>query len=161
MSLESDEAPRPIDIYVGARIRLCRTLLGTSQGQLGELLGLTFRQIQRYEHGMDRVGASHLFCLSQILHVPIGFFFGDVPTSLMIDPGANSSGTSLDRHDWFADRFSSLSEMLKLILAYYRIADSLLRLRILDLIKSMAPTESGACKPVEFVPAWIGSWLTR
>jgi transcriptional regulator with XRE-family HTH domain len=74
-----ESRPRPIDVHVGSRIRLRRTLLGMSQERLGEALGLTFQQVQKYETGVNRVSASRLFDLSRVLDVPIGFFFDDVP----------------------------------------------------------------------------------
>ena len=80
--------PSPIDVHVGSRIRLRRTLLGMSQERLGEALGLTFQQVQKYERGVNRVGASRLFDLSRVLDVPISFFFDDLPDSLAntLDP---------------------------------------------------------------------------
>ena len=72
-------APRPVDIYVGSRLRVRRTLLGLSQEALGEAVGLTFQQIQKYERGANRIGASRLFQFSQFLNVPISFFFEEMP----------------------------------------------------------------------------------
>src|ERR1700728_630098 len=83
--------PSPIDVHVGSRIRLRRTLLGMSQERLGEALGLTFQQVQKYERGVNRVGASRLFDLSRVLDVPISFFFDDMPDSLANTYGAQSS----------------------------------------------------------------------
>ena len=74
--------PNPIDIHVGKRLRLRRTLLGMSQERLGELLGLTFQQVQKYERGVNRIGSSRLFELGQILDVPIAFFFDDLPEAV-------------------------------------------------------------------------------
>src|SRR6478735_375235 len=71
--------PSPIDVHVGTRVRLRRTLLGMSQEKLGEALGLTFQQVQKYERGVNRIGASRLFDLSRVLDVPISFFFDDMP----------------------------------------------------------------------------------
>ena len=79
---EKEGRPSPIDVHVGSRIRLRRTLLGMSQERLGEALGLTFQQVQKYERGVNRVGASRLFDLSRVLDVPISFFFDDMPDSL-------------------------------------------------------------------------------
>src|SRR5436309_15816317 len=79
---ERESRPSPIDVHVGSRIRLRRTLLGMSQERLGEALGLTFQQVQKYERGVNRVGASRLFDLSRVLDVPISFFFDDMPESL-------------------------------------------------------------------------------
>ena len=73
--------PSPIDVHVGGRIRLRRTLLQMSQERLGDALGLTFQQVQKYERGANRVGASRLFNLSRVLDVPVSFFFDDMPTS--------------------------------------------------------------------------------
>src|SRR3974390_2286355 len=84
---DKESRPSPIDIHVGSRIRLRRTLLGMSQERLGEALGLTFQQVQKYERGVNRVGASRLFDLSRVMDVPISFFFDDMPDTL-----ANSFG---------------------------------------------------------------------
>src|SRR6185369_3833986 len=72
------EKPNPVDVHVGARVRLRRTLLGMSQEKLGEAVGLTFQQVQKYERGANRVGASRLFDLSRVLDVPVSFFFDDM-----------------------------------------------------------------------------------
>jgi transcriptional regulator with XRE-family HTH domain len=111
--------PRPIDVHVGSRIRLRRTLLGLSQERLGEALGLTFQQVQKYETGVNRVSASRLFDLSRVLDVPIGFFFDNVPDVVLSRP-----------------------ETLALVGAYYRIIDPVVRQRVLDLIKSLGSVET-------------------
>src|SRR3954463_9950619 len=79
---EREHRPSPIDVHVGGRVRLRRTLLGMSQEKLGDALGLTFQQVQKYERGVNRIGASRLFDLSRVLDVPIGFFFDDMPDAL-------------------------------------------------------------------------------
>src|SRR5690242_11474251 len=79
---EKEGRASPIDAHVGSRIRLRRTLMGMSQERLGEALGLTFQQVQKYERGVNRVGASRLFDLSRVLDVPIGFFFDDMPPEM-------------------------------------------------------------------------------
>jgi transcriptional regulator with XRE-family HTH domain len=79
---ERESRSSPIDAHVGSRIRLRRTLLGMSQERLGEALGLTFQQVQKYERGVNRVGASRLFDLSRVLDVPISFFIDDMPEPL-------------------------------------------------------------------------------
>src|ERR1051325_4708248 len=71
------EKPNPIDVRVGARLRLRRNMLGLSQEKLGEAIGLTFQQVQKYERGANRIGASRLYELSRILDVPVSFFFDD------------------------------------------------------------------------------------
>ena len=73
-TIVNKKQPNPIDIHVGSRIRLRRTMLGMSQEKLGESLGITFQQIQKYEKGTNRVGASRLQNISSILNVPVAFF---------------------------------------------------------------------------------------
>jgi len=145
MGTEREGRPSPIDVHVGSRIRLRRTLLGMSQERLGEALGLTFQQVQKYERGVNRVGASRLFDLSRVLDVPISFFFDDMPDSLAANfgglPNRRSAGAS-DQQDTFADDTLSRRETLELVRAYYRITDPSIRKRVFDLIKSMGPTES-------------------
>src|SRR5437868_8301678 len=75
---QKSDKPNPTDVHVGARVRLRRTLLGMSQEKLGEALGLTFQQVQKYERGTNRIGASRLFDLSRVLEVPVSFFFEDM-----------------------------------------------------------------------------------
>ena len=141
---DRDGRPSPIDVHVGSRIRLRRTLLGMSQERLGEALGLTFQQVQKYERGVNRVGASRLFDLSRVLDVPISFFFDDMPDSV-----ANAFGTQVGRRlggtaeatDTFSDDTLNRRETLELVRAYYRITDPALRKRVFDLIKSMGPAE--------------------
>src|SRR3954465_1224783 len=104
--VERESRPSPIDVHVGSRIRLRRTLLGMSQERLGESLGLTFQQVQKYERGVNRVGASRLFDLSRVLDVPISFFFDDMPDSL----AANFGGLPNRRtggHDEAQDPFGA------------------------------------------------------
>jgi len=142
---ERESRPSPIDVHVGTRIRLRRTLLGMSQERLGEALGLTFQQVQKYERGVNRVGASRLFDLSRVLDVPISFFFDDMPESLASSYGNNTgrrgSGVS-EAHDGFADDALNRRETLELVRAYYRITDPAVRKRVFDLIKSMGPAEA-------------------
>jgi len=139
---EKDGRPSPIDVHVGSRIRLRRTLLGMSQERLGEALGLTFQQVQKYERGVNRVGASRLFDLSRVLDVPISFFFDDMPESL-----ANTYGGQVSRRphgfsesqDRFGDDTLNRRETLELVRAYYRITDPSVRKRVFELIKSLVP----------------------
>jgi transcriptional regulator with XRE-family HTH domain len=137
-----ESRPSPIDVHVGGRIRLRRTLLGMSQERLGEALGLTFQQIQKYERGVNRVGASRLFDLSRVLDVPISFFFDDMPEPLAREYG----GATVRRAVGFAEPQESFEddalhrrETLELVRAYYRITDQGVRKRVFDLIKSLAP----------------------
>ena len=141
---DRESRPSPIDVHVGSRIRLRRTLLGMSQERLGELLGLTFQQVQKYERGVNRVGASRLFDLSRVLDVPISFFFDDMPDSLAANFGGLPSrrAGSLETQDPFGDDTLSRRETLELVRAYYRITDPSIRKRVFDLIKSMGPAEA-------------------
>lgn len=143
---EKESKPSPIDQHVGSRIRLRRTLMGMSQERLGEALGLTFQQVQKYERGVNRVGASRLFDLSRVLDVPISFFFDDMPDQLASTFGTQNTSLSsrravgfADAQDAFADDMFSRRETLELVRAYYRITDAAVRKRVFDLIKSLTP----------------------
>jgi transcriptional regulator with XRE-family HTH domain len=142
---EKEGRPSPIDVHVGSRIRLRRTLQGMSQERLGEALGLTFQQVQKYERGVNRVGASRLFDLSRVLDVPISFFFDDMPDSLASaygnQAGRRATGFS-ESHDGFSDDTLNRRETLELVRAYYRITDPAVRKRVFDLIKSMGPADA-------------------
>src|SRR5476649_2712366 len=100
---EKEGRPSPIDVHVGSRIRLRRTLLGMSQERLGEALGLTFQQVQKYERGTNRVGASRLFDLSRVLDVPISFFYDDLPEALSGTYGQQSHAVTGRRSMGFAE----------------------------------------------------------
>ena len=134
---EREARSSPIDVHVGARIRLRRTLLGMSQERLGEALGLTFQQVQKYERGANRVGASRLFDLSRVLDVPISFFFDDLSEAGALS-GRRSFGFA-DQQDGFGDEVLHRRETLELVRAYYRISDPNQRKTVFALIKSMAP----------------------
>jgi transcriptional regulator with XRE-family HTH domain len=119
--------------------------LGMSQERLGEALGLTFQQVQKYERGVNRVGASRLFDLSRVLDVPISFFFDDLPESLATTYGGNvgrRAGGFAEMQDGFTDDALNRRETLELVRAYYRITDPAVRKRVFELIKSMGPSES-------------------
>ncbi len=149
---ERESRPSPIDIHVGSRIRLRRTLLGMSQERLGDALGLTFQQVQKYERGVNRVGASRLFDISRVLDVPISFFFEDMPEGMSEGPVSGPRG----RMYGFAEPQETFStgvddqltkrETLELVRAYYRITDPAMRKRMFDLMKSLAP-QDGAFEP--------------
>lgn len=144
VGIDRETRPSPIDVHVGTRIRLRRTLLGMSQERLGEALGLTFQQVQKYERGVNRVGASRLFDLSRVLDVPISFFFDDMPENLAASFGGQSSRRSggLPDAEAFPDDTLNRRETLELVRAYYRITDPNVRKRMFDLIKSMGPVEA-------------------
>jgi transcriptional regulator with XRE-family HTH domain len=142
---DRESGPSPIDVHVGSRIRLRRTLLGMSQERLGEALGLTFQQVQKYERGVNRVGASRLFDLSRVLDVPISFFFDDIPESVASTFGAHAGRRATgfaESGEGFNDDTLNRRETLELVRAYYRITDPALRKRVFDLIKSMGPSDA-------------------
>ena len=125
--------PNPVDIHVGSRVRLRRTLLSMSQKKLGNALGLTFQQIQKYERGANRIGSSRLFLLSRILDVPVSFFFDDMaPEVASGQPDfAEAAQANFDQDD-LAKR-----ETLELVRAYYKITDADVRKRLFDLVKAV------------------------
>jgi len=134
-----------IDMHVGRRIRLRRTLLGMSQDQLGCELNITFQQVQKYERGANRVSASRLWDISQILDAPINYFFDDMSESTMqrsprrVSRGVEGESLSPDQSkDPMARR-----ETLELVRTYYSIKKPLVRKRIVDMVKSIAMTLAG------------------
>ncbi|HTO40269.1 MAG TPA: helix-turn-helix transcriptional regulator [Rhizomicrobium sp.] len=129
----------PIDAQVGNRVRLRRMLVGMSQEKLGDMLGLTFQQVQKYEKGVNRVGAGRLFRIARILNVEVPYFFQDVQDHL---EGAQS-GFAEEGAAPPVMEFISSGEGLQLSLAFMRIKDAKMRKRVLDLVKSMAnPSDS-------------------
>ncbi len=139
-----ESRPSPIDVHVGSRIRLRRTLIGMSQERLGEALGLTFQQVQKYERGVNRVGASRLYDLSRVLDVPISFFFDDMPDSTGNGAGSTHIAGFSERAEFGGHGDDPLAkrETLELVRAYYRITDPAVRKRVFELIKSMGPSDS-------------------
>ncbi len=130
--------PNPIDIHVGGRVRLRRTLLGMSQEKLGEALGLTFQQVQKYERGANRIGSSRLYHLGQILDVPVSFFFDDLgPLTTGRAPGMRERATERSEEDQLVKR-----ETLEFVRAYYRITDPRARKAIFELTKAIAKQSS-------------------
>jgi transcriptional regulator with XRE-family HTH domain len=129
--------PNPVDVHVGARVRLRRTLLGLSQERLGEAIGLTFQQVQKYERGANRIGASRLYDLSRVLDVPVSFFFEDMDdqTAAMSPRNVTTDVPDLETAD--TDPMTK-RETLELVRAYYRITDPTVRRRIYELAKAVA-----------------------
>ncbi|MEO8301124.1 MAG: helix-turn-helix transcriptional regulator [Rhizomicrobium sp.] len=133
MATLAKKQANPIDIQVGSRVRIRRMLIGMSQERLGDLLGLTFQQVQKYEKGVNRIGAGRLYEVSRILNVPVDFFYEGVN-----EPGAGANETDgapvMD--------FVSSGEGLQLSLAFMKIKDAKVRKRVLDLVKSLAEEEA-------------------
>jgi transcriptional regulator with XRE-family HTH domain len=130
--------PNPIDVHVGGRIRLRRTLLGMSQEKLGEAIGLTFQQVQKYERGANRVGSSRLFDLARVLDVPISYFFEDMPNSVQEKSPSKLMGMSTPPAMEYEPDPMAKRETLELVRAYYKIPDPAIRKRIFELTKSVA-----------------------
>ena len=122
--------PHPLDVHVGSRLHMGRVLLGLNQAELGEAIGVTFQQLQKYEKGTNRISASRLFDLSHVLDVPIGFFFDDTPVKVTEVGGAELSQSA-------EAEFMFKREMLELVRAYTHIADPRMRQALRDLITAL------------------------
>ena len=128
------KAPNPIDKHVGSRVRMRRMMLNMSQEKLGDALGLTFQQVQKYEKGTNRIGASRLQQIANILQVPVSFFFEGAPHI----PGSPTGGLSEAPSPAYVSDFLATSDGLSLTKAFMRIKNSKLRRRIVDLVEQIA-----------------------
>ena len=129
--------PDPMDIHVGSRVRLRRILLGMSQGKLGEQLGLTFQQIQKYEKGVNRIGASRLFDMSRVLGVPVQYFYDDAPMGAeLADMPAH--GFADRPNDAYVTEFMNSREGIELSRAFSRITDPKVRRSVIELVRAMS-----------------------
>jgi transcriptional regulator with XRE-family HTH domain len=129
------KAPNPIDKHVGSRVRMRRMMLSMSQEKLGDALGLTFQQVQKYEKGTNRIGASRLQQISNILQVPVSFFFEGAPH---IGGERHSGGMSEAPSPAYVSDFLATSDGLSLTKSFMRIKNSKLRRRIVDLVEQIA-----------------------
>ncbi len=144
--------PNPIDIHVGTRVRLRRMILGMSQEKLGESLGLTFQQVQKYEKGVNRIGASRLFDLAQVLSVPVQFFYEEAPARA----GDQHAITGMAERpaESYAAEFLGSRDGLELNKAFARISDPKVRRSIVDLVRSISgEDESSSEKREQATPA--------
>lgn len=132
------EKPSVIDVHVGSRVRLRRTLLSMSQEKLGEAIGLTFQQVQKYERGANRIGASRLYDLSQILDVPVSFFFDGMPEEAGPGYGAGMATVSEVGPDGGEPEPALKRETMELVQAYYKVEDPGVRRRLFELAKAVA-----------------------
>jgi transcriptional regulator with XRE-family HTH domain len=132
--------PNPVDGHVGGRVRLRRMLLGISQEKLGEQLGLTFQQIQKYEKGVNRISASRLFDLAQVLRVPVQYFYEELPSALDKDR-VTTGGFAEPRSDNYVVDFLSSREGLELNKAFSRLTNQAHRRAIIDLARALAAEE--------------------
>jgi transcriptional regulator with XRE-family HTH domain len=127
------KSPNPVDKHVGARLRMRRVLVAMSQEKLGEALGITFQQVQKYEKGTNRIGASRLQQAARILGVPVNFFFdGSQPDSELVDGFAEGASPA------YVSEFAAGTDGGKLVAAFMRIKEPKLRKRIIDLVEAMA-----------------------
>jgi transcriptional regulator with XRE-family HTH domain len=131
------KAPNPVDRHVGSRVRMRRLMVGMSQERLGDALGLTFQQIQKYEKGTNRIGASRIQQISEILQVPVSFLFEGVPGGAVSAEGVSDAPSPA----YVAD-FLATSEGLALIRAFTRIPDLKLRRAIVDLVERIGARET-------------------
>jgi transcriptional regulator with XRE-family HTH domain len=129
--------PNPMDIHVGSRVRLRRMVIGMSQEKLGEKMGLTFQQIQKYEKGTNRIGASRLYQLSQIMDVPVQFFFEDAPLHVA-NRHAAVAGFHESKTEAFLLDFLNSRDGLELNRAFVKITDPKVRKRVVELVRALS-----------------------
>ena len=132
------KSPNPIDKHVGSRVRMRRMMVGMSQEKLGEKLGITFQQIQKYEKGTNRIGASRLQQIANVLGVPVGFFFEGAPV-----PDGSAKGFSDAASPAYVSDFLATSDGLALTKAFMKVTDSKVRRRIVDLVEAMVAEQEG------------------
>ncbi|HEV3241671.1 MAG TPA: helix-turn-helix domain-containing protein [Methyloceanibacter sp.] len=132
--------PNPVDQHVGSRVRLRRMLLGMSQERLGESMGLTFQQVQKYEKGVNRIGASRLFQISKILDVPVQFFFEEAPHT----GGRTTPGMAAANSEAFILEFLNSREGLELNRAFVKISEPKVRKSVVDLVRALSASSDNA-----------------
>jgi transcriptional regulator with XRE-family HTH domain len=128
------DGPDPTDIHVGMRLRQRRTLLGMSQEKLAKAFGVSFQQVQKYERGANRISASRLHLLTKILDVPITYFFEGLPSM--------SQDQTIEAMEPDGSEQMTSRETLELVRAYYRITDSHVRKRLVDLARALGRGEN-------------------
>ena len=129
----AEDGPDPVDVHVGMRLRQRRTLLGMSQEKLAKAFGVSFQQVQKYERGANRISASRLHLLTRTLDVPVSYFFEGLPNDLAHAAAVEES----EEPDQMTSR-----ETLELVRAYYRIGDSSVRKRLVDLARALGRSEA-------------------
>ncbi len=138
-----DGEPNPVDVHVGSRVRLRRTLLNMSQEKLGNALGLTFQQVQKYERGMNRIGASRLWDLAKVLSVPISFFYDDMKEGVALQSPRMINSDEVEyelaeEQDVLGEDPMNKKEAIELVRAFYKIADRETAQNLYDLIISLS-----------------------
>ena len=133
--------PHPVDVHVGARLRQRRTLLGMSQTMLGDALGLSFQQVQKYERGTNRIGAGRLFELSWALDVPVEYFFDEMPAEVAAISPAQKHRKAKEPMSYALDPMAR-RETLELVRAYYKIKNAKVRKRLFGMTKALGAAAS-------------------
>lgn len=136
------DEPDPIDVHVGSRVRLRRTLLGLSQDKLARAIGVSFQQLQKYERGTNRISASRLYALSKVLGVGISWFFEDAPSTAKRRTAAAEARQPVNEATAEQDPMKA-NETVKLVRAYYMIEDPKVRKKILNMVRAVSPISAG------------------
>jgi len=131
---EQKKKPDPVDVHVGNRVKLSRVMKGWTQEKLGENIGVTFQQVQKYEKGANRLSASKLQQISDLLNIPVAFFFEDAP----FDSKSENKGLAETTSNDYVTDFLSSAEGLKLNRAFIQIKDPKIREKVLELVQAMA-----------------------
>ncbi len=134
--------PSPVDVHVGARLRVRRTLLGMNQTTVGEAIGLTFQQVQKYENGKNRISASRLYALSRLLDVPIQHFFDDMPAAVAASSPTNKKRGKAKKLPIYEPNPMVKRETLELVRAHYKINDPQIRKRLYELTEALGAEAS-------------------
>ncbi len=134
--------PNPVDVHVGARLRQRRTLLGMTQPNLGDAIGVSYQQMQKYECGTNRISASRLFDLSRVLDVPVEYFFDDMPTAVAASSPATKRGGKAKKPPSYEPDLIHKRETLELVRAYYKIIDPEIRKRLFEMTKTLGAATS-------------------
>ncbi len=138
------EIPNPVDVHVGARVRMRRTLLGMTQMDLADALGMSFQQVQKYESGANRISASRLFALSRVLDVPIEYVFGDMPAPVVASSPANKKRGRAKKLPSYEPDPMARRETMELVRAYYKIRDPEIRKHLFAMTKTLGARSSGS-----------------
>ncbi len=133
--------PNPVDVHVGARVRQRRTLLGMSQTTLGDALGVSFQQMQKYERGANRIGSSRLFDLSLVLDVPVEYFFDDMPPEVATSSPTQGGGKAKKPPSYEPNPMAK-RETMELVRAYYKITDPEIRKHLFAMTKTLGAATS-------------------
>lgn len=137
--------PSPVDVHVGRRVWLRRTLLGMNQTELSDVLGLTYQQVQRYERGTNRMGASRLYDIARVLGVPVAFFFEEMPVAVAASSPA-LGGTKAKEPSSYELGPMAKRETLELVRAYYKITDPRVRKRLREMAKALGAADGVAVR---------------